>query len=179
MAVSFNEIVFRRGRPVWGVTAERSRGVPPVETGSRSMPTKSRRVKSSNPPTEVVRAAEAVRRALGRLVQLLDTDDASQVYAAGSALANLGGQAVVGPLAAALARSSSPRHRAYLVAALESFGPQEEPRVLRALLQAQKREQDPSVAFVIRGAVVRLILKDPNLPRDATLGARTPDPLDD
>jgi hypothetical protein len=142
------------------------------------MPT-NRRGGKSNPPTEVDRAAEAVRRALGRLVQLLDADDAAQVYAAGLVLANLGGQAVVGPLAAALARSSSPRHRAFIVAILEAFGPDQAPRVLHALFRARNREQDPSVAFVIQGAIVRVILKDPNLPRDATLAARTSDPPDD
>jgi hypothetical protein len=142
------------------------------------MPTK-RRKAESNPATEVDRAKEAVRKGIGRLVQSLDADDESQVYAAGLALANLGGQAVVGPLASALARSSSPRHRALIVASLEAFGPQETPRVLRALLQAQKREQDPSVAFAVKGAIVRLILKDPNLLRDATPPTRPPDPLDD
>src|SRR4051812_28051139 len=69
---------------------------PPVEEGTRD---------------EVDRAVAAVDRAIGRLVGLLDHDDSRVASEALLALDDLGGDAVVGPLAAALGRSRSPRLR--------------------------------------------------------------------
>jgi HEAT repeat protein len=113
------------------------------------------------PATKAERAAAAVRRAIGRLVKLLDEEDEGDVYAAAIALEALGGRAVVGPLAAALSRSSSPRHRMLIVGALAAFGREEKASVIAALFAAKKRERDIQVAAVIQDALMRLLLTPP------------------
>jgi hypothetical protein len=138
------------------------------------MPTKHRKAEC-NPATEVDRATEAVRRAIGRLVQLLDAED-DVVLAAAGALDALGARAIVGPLAAALPRASAKRHRAIIVKMLHSYGREEGPAVLVALLAAKKRERDLDVAAVVQGALMDLMLSDsgPLRPDPPTTG-RTDD----
>jgi hypothetical protein len=108
----------------------------------------------------VDRAALAVRRSIGRLVQLLGDDDLAVVYDAALALEALGARAVVGPLAAALPRATNLRHRAAIVGALFTFRKAEQAVVLRALTAAMKRERDPELAMRIRAALSAAIMPD-------------------
>ena len=70
------------------------------------------------------------------------------------------GPFAVGPLAAALPRGPSPRHRAAIVAALMSFGAQEKAAVARALRGALERDPNPHVRAAAQAALTRLILSD-------------------
>ena len=67
---------------------------------------------------EVDRAVAGVRRAIGRLIALLDADDPATIEQAARELAGLGAAAAVGPLAEALARGRSPRHRGAILGTL-------------------------------------------------------------
>src|SRR6187397_773559 len=70
------------------------------------------------------RAVASIRAAIGRLALLLGDEDPATVDAAATALGAIGPFAV-GPLAAALPKGASPRHRAAIIAALLSFDKQE------------------------------------------------------
>src|SRR4051812_45939584 len=103
---------FRPGRP--------GRARSPGDTSSfeeRGMSSMNRRGEN-HADVKVARAVASVRRAVGRLVALLGHEAPAVLDGAGLALAALGAPAVVGPLAAALPRAASPRHRALIVAAL-------------------------------------------------------------
>ena len=78
-------------------------------------------------PDETERALVAVKKAVGRLVRLLGDEDPVVIEKAALALAGIG-PFVVGPLASALPRSPSPRHRMAILGALATFGPQERRR---------------------------------------------------
>jgi hypothetical protein len=70
------------------------------------------------------------------------------------------GPFAVGPLAAALPRGPSPRHRAAIVAALLSFGTQEKAAVVRALRGALLHDPDPHVRATAEACLTRLLLGD-------------------
>jgi len=70
----------------------------------------------------------------------------------------LGAASVVGPLAAALPRASSPRHRAAIMGALLAIGTAERAAVTRALTEAVRRERDPHVRLRAQAALTSLIL---------------------
>ena len=74
-------------------------------------------------PDETERALVAVRKAVGRLVRLLGDEDPVVIEKAALALGEIGPY-VVGPLASALPRSPSPRHRLAILGALVTFGTQ-------------------------------------------------------
>jgi hypothetical protein len=114
----------------------------------------------SKPTVKVDRATEAARRAIGRLVQLLGDEDMDVIQAASQALAQLGGRAVVGPLAAALSRSACPNHRAMIVGVLATFAEKEKLRVFSALFSACKRERDLRVMGIIRATLLGLMMAD-------------------
>jgi HEAT repeat protein len=103
------------------------------------------------------RAVARIRAAIGRLAVLLGDEDPATVEAAAMALGAIGPFAV-GPLAAALPRGPSPRHRAAIVAALLSFGSQEEAAVARALEGALERDPDPHVRAAAQACLTRLLL---------------------
>jgi hypothetical protein len=65
--------------------------------------------------------------------------------------------AVVGPLATALLRAPTPRHRALILATLTPLGREFEGEVLRALIGALKWEADPCVALEVQRALTTLI----------------------
>jgi hypothetical protein len=69
------------------------------------------------------RALAAVRRGVGELVELLGDEDQAVIEKAALALGEVGPYCV-GPLAAALPRARSPRHRAAIIGALMTFVPQ-------------------------------------------------------
>ena len=106
------------------------------------------------------RAIADIRTAVGRLALLLGDDDPATFEAAATALGAIGPFAV-GPLAAALPKGPSPRHRAAIVAALMSFGVQEKAAVARALKGAMERDPDPHVRTAAQACLTRLILGDP------------------
>jgi HEAT repeat protein len=103
------------------------------------------------------RAVDRIRTALGRLALLLGDEDPATVEAAAMALGAIGPFAV-GPLAAALPKGPSPRHRAAIVAALMTFGEQEKVAVARALKGALDRDPDPHVRAAAEECLTRLIL---------------------
>jgi HEAT repeat protein len=105
------------------------------------------------------RAVAGVRAAIVRLALLLGDEDPATVEAAAMTLGAIGPFAV-GPLAAALPRGPSPRHRAAIVAALLSFGAQEEAAVARALRGALERDPDPHVRAAAGACLTRLLLGD-------------------
>jgi HEAT repeat protein len=105
------------------------------------------------------RAVANIRAAIGRLALLLGDEDPATVEAAAMALGAIGPFAV-GPLAAALPRGPSPRHRAAIVAALLTFGAQEKAAVARALRGALERDPDPHVRAAAEACLTRLILGD-------------------
>ena len=74
-------------------------------------------------PDETEQALVAVKKAVGRLVRLLGDEDPAVIEKAAFALAEIG-PFVVGPLALALPRSPSPRHRLAILGALVTFGTQ-------------------------------------------------------
>src|SRR3954467_3726912 len=93
---------------------------------------------------QVDRAIVAVERAVGRLVALLGDDDPAVMERAALTLAEIGPFAV-GPLAAALPRAASSRHRVVIIGALLTFGRQAKVPVMDALIGTLKREPDPHV----------------------------------
>jgi HEAT repeat protein len=109
---------------------------------------------------EVGRAVAAARRAIGRMVALMGDEDPAVVRAASQALAELSAAAVVGPLAEALPRASSPRHRVAIIGALLTFGPEARAAVNRALVAALKRERNPHVRAAAQMAFGRLIMSE-------------------
>jgi hypothetical protein len=134
---------------------------------------------SEREPAQVVdRAALAVRRAIGRLVQLLGDDDLAVVYGAALALDELGARAVVGPLAAALPRARAPRHRAAIIGALFTYRKAERAAVLRALTGAMKRERVPELAMSIRAALTATIRPDLTPARPTSGAIPTPGSAD-
>ena len=111
---------------------------------------------TKTPPDEVDKAVAAARKAVGRLAKLLGDEDPTVLLKAASALAEIGPFAV-GPLAAALPRASSPRHRLAIMGALLSFGDQAYVQVAAALTAAIKREKDPFVRAKAGAALAHLI----------------------
>jgi hypothetical protein len=105
------------------------------------------------------RAVARIRTAVGRLALLLGDEDPATVEAAAMALGAIGPFAV-GPLAAALPKGPSPRHRAAILAALLSFGAQEKAAVARALRGALERDPDPHVRVAAEACLTRLLLGD-------------------
>jgi hypothetical protein len=105
------------------------------------------------------RAVARIRTAVGRLALLLGDEDPATVEAAAMALGAIGPFAV-GPLAAALPRGPSPRHRAAIIAALLTFGAQEKAAVARALREAMERDPDPHVRAAAQACLTRLLLSD-------------------
>ena len=104
-------------------------------------------------------AVARIRTALGRLALLLGDEDPATSETAAMALGAIGPFAV-GPLAAALPRGPSPRHRAAIVAALLTFGAQEKAAVARALRGALERDPDPHVRGAAEACLTRLLLGD-------------------
>ena len=113
--------------------------------------------KQTRNPAE--RAVAGIRAAVGRLGLLLGDEDPATAEAAAMALGAIGPFAV-GPLAAALPKGPSPRHRAAIIAALLTFGAQEKAAVARALRGALERDPDPHVRAAARACLARLILDD-------------------
>jgi HEAT repeat protein len=96
---------------------------------------------------------------VGQLALLLGDEDPATFETAAMALGALGPFAV-GPLAAALPKGPSPRHRAAIVAALLTFGAQEKVAVIRALRGALERDPDPDVRAAAQECLTRLLLND-------------------
>ena len=105
------------------------------------------------------RAVASIRAAVGQLALLLGDEDPATFETAATALGAIGAF-VVGPLAAALPKGPSPRHRTAIVAALLTFGAQEKVAVTRALREAVARDPDPNVRVAAQAALTRLILGD-------------------
>ena len=101
------------------------------------------------------RAVASIRTAVGRLALLLGDEDPATFETAAMALGAIGPFAV-GPLAAALPKGPSPRHRAAIVAALLTFGAQEKAAVTRALKGAMERDPDPHVRAAAQACLTRL-----------------------
>jgi HEAT repeat protein len=105
------------------------------------------------------RAVVRIRAAIGQLAMLLGDEDPATFDTAATALAAIGPYAV-GPLAAALPKGPSLRHRAAIVGALLTFGAQEKAAVTRALREALERDPDPYVRAAAEAGLTRLILGD-------------------
>ena len=105
------------------------------------------------------RAVANIRAEIGRLALLLGDEDPATFETAAMALGAIGPFAV-GPLAAALPRGPSRRHRAAIVAALLTFGAQEKAAVARALEGALERDPDPHVRAAAEACLTRLTLGD-------------------
>ncbi len=113
---------------------------------------------------EVDRAVDGIRRSIGRLVARLgDGDDAVLVQAV-TALAAVGPFSV-GPLATALPRASSPRHRAAILGVLLAFGPRAEVGVKRALTGAMMRDPDERIRAAAGAALTSLMTAGPGTVR--------------
>jgi HEAT repeat protein len=123
--------------------------------------------KTTNPAD---RAVSSIRAAVGRLALLLGDDDPATFETAATALGAIGAFAVV-PLAAALPKGPSPRHRTAIVAALLTFGAQEKAAVIRALKRALEHDPDPHVRAAAQAALTRLMLSDLVSKPSATLYA--------
>jgi hypothetical protein len=105
------------------------------------------------------RAVASIRAEVGRLALLLGDEDPATAEVAAMALGEIGPFAV-GPMAAALPKGPSPRHRAAIVAALLTFGEQEKAAVARTLRSALERDPDPHVRAAAQACLARLILCD-------------------
>jgi HEAT repeat protein len=125
----------------------------------------------NTPDVKVARAVASVRRAIGGLVRLLGDEDFAVVEAAIPALVALGAPAAVGPLAAALPRAPTPRHRGAILTALVSFAGAEKAAVVRALIGASRRETDLVLATEIRKALMSLMMPAPAGPTPGSPGA--------
>jgi hypothetical protein len=66
----------------------------------------------------------------------------------------------VGPLAAALPRAPTPRHRGVILAALLTFSREAEVPVSEALIKLIDREKDPTVRMAAQMGLQRLIAAD-------------------
>lgn len=96
------------------------------------------------PTDEVDRAVAAARRAIGRLAALLGEEEWPAVGKAALALERLGPFAVA-PLAAALPRARSPRHRLAIAGVLMGFAHHDRGEVAKAPDAAVRREKAPEV----------------------------------
>jgi len=105
---------------------------------------------------EVDRAVDGINRSIGRLVAFLGDEDDAVVEKALRALAEVGPFAV-GPLAAALPRAPAPRHRAAILGALLTFGPQAEVAVSGAFTRAMKRDPDERIRAAAGAALTSLM----------------------
>jgi hypothetical protein len=105
------------------------------------------------------RAVANIRAAVGQLALLLGEEDPATFETAATALGAIGAFAV-GPMAAALPKGPSPRHRTAIVAGLLTFGAQEKVAVIRALRGALERDPDPQVRAAAEACLTRLILGD-------------------
>jgi hypothetical protein len=92
---------------------------------------------------EVDRAAEGVRRAIGRLIEPPGSDDQEDVAGAYVMLIAIGAVAA-GPLAA-LPRAKSVAHRAGIMSCLMELSPVARAEAMRAMSQAMRREPDPNL----------------------------------
>ena len=92
---------------------------------------------------------------------LLGAEDRPTVEKAALALAEIGPFAV-GPLAAALPRGRSARHRLAIIGMLVCFGPRAGAPATRALTGILKREKDPHVLTAAQAAFVKLVMDDIN-----------------
>jgi hypothetical protein len=101
-------------------------------------------------------AVAALGGSVDELVWLLGDEDVAVVEAAAAALDGVGPDCL-GPLAAALPRARSARHRALIVAALTAFGPRALRPVGRALEQAAKRNRDPFVRMLAQAQLRALL----------------------
>src|SRR4051794_30810178 len=110
-------------------------------------------------PDRVDRAMANIKTAVGQLALMLGDEDQATAGKAAEALAAVGPFAV-GPLAAALPKGPSPRHRAAILGALVTFGPQAKAPVARALNKAMESDPDPHIRAMARAALARLILSD-------------------
>jgi HEAT repeat protein len=111
---------------------------------------------TKRPMDRADRAIAAVRRGVDELVGLLGDEDQAVVDEAALALDEVG-PSCVGPLAAALPRGRSPRHRAAIIGALMTFAPQALVPVGRALERAALRDRDPYVRARAQAALRSLI----------------------
>jgi hypothetical protein len=128
---------------------------------------------------EVDRAVEGVRRAIGRLIGLLGDEDPSTICGAFETLVSIGAFAVE-PLAQALTRPASVRHRAAIMNCLMELAPVARPVVLRAMLRASQRDCDPALRasagrnlVALTGAIVKddIARRNGNLPANPTSGS--------
>ena len=106
---------------------------------------------------DVKKAEPTIRRGINRLIALLGDCNRSVLAEASLALDNLGTAAVVGPLAAALARAKSPGHRLAIVGMLVPYAVERNAEVAGALARAVQRERDPQVSATIRAALSHVI----------------------
>src|SRR4051812_45905843 len=111
----------------------------------------------AEPPDRVDRTVKGVKAAVGRLVGLLGDEDEAVVRKALAALEEVGPFAV-GPLAAALPRAPSPRHRAAILGALTYLGPRAAVQVVRALLLASENDPDPRLRAAAGAAMAAVVM---------------------
>jgi hypothetical protein len=93
---------------------------------------------------EVDRATEGVRRAIGRLIAFLGDEDPGTIGGAFATLVSIGAFAGE-PLAKALPRAASVRHRATIMTCLMELAPVARSVVLGAMLRASQRDGDPAL----------------------------------
>lgn len=108
---------------------------------------------------DVSRAQASVRRAIGRLITLLGDEDVEILNAAALAIQPLGA-AAVGPLAAALPRGRSPRHRRAILGVLLGLGPLDLAVAARAVSRAAQRDPDEGVREIAHWVLDQLIMRD-------------------
>ena len=117
----------------------------------------SRATRPSRPlPDQVDRAVATIRRGIGQLVGLLGDEDWTTIEKVATALAEIG-PFCVGPLASALPRARTPRHRAAIIGVLLTFGSRARAPVLRALTAVLKNERDPGVRAGAELAFTKLV----------------------
>lgn len=111
----------------------------------------------AEPPDRVDRAVTGIRSAVGRLVGLLGDEDEAVVGKALAALEEVGPFAV-GPLASALPRAPSSRHRAAILGVLTYFGPRAEVQVERALFLTSENDPDPRLRAAAGAALTAVLI---------------------
>jgi len=121
----------------------------------------------AEPPDRVDRTVTGIRSAVGRLVGLLGDEDEAVVGKALAALEEVGPFAV-GPLASALPRAPSSRHRAAILGVLTYFGPRAEVPVMRALLKASQNDPDPRLREAAGAAMTAVMLAGLKRGREST-----------
>ena len=128
---------------------------------------------------EVDRAAAGVRRAIGCLIALLGDEDLVTICGAFETLVSIGAFAAE-PLATALPRAASVRHRAAIMNCLMELAPVARPPVLRAMLRASQRDCDPALRasagqnlVALTGAIVMddIARRNGNLPTKPPSGS--------